>query len=148
VDSLIILDRRVDMITPFLTQLTYEGLIDELIGIKNCMSRLNLDLWYLYCLVAHVELPMSLLAPPNAQNQPNVASGSQASSSAAPVIAKKENKKKHHFTTATDPLFAELRDLNFSAVGRKLNRVAHRLDENYKVRVFYPTQITSESVVL
>lgn len=36
VDSLIILDRRVDMITPLLTQLTYEGLVDELIGIKNC----------------------------------------------------------------------------------------------------------------
>lgn len=36
-DSLIILDRRVDMITPLLTQLTYEGLIDELIGMKNCM---------------------------------------------------------------------------------------------------------------
>jgi hypothetical protein len=36
VDSLIILDRRVDMITPLLTQLTYEGLVDELFGIKNC----------------------------------------------------------------------------------------------------------------
>lgn len=36
IDSLIILDRQVDMITPLLTQLTYEGLIDELIGIKNC----------------------------------------------------------------------------------------------------------------
>ena len=24
------------MITPLLTQLTYEGLVDELIGIKNC----------------------------------------------------------------------------------------------------------------
>lgn len=35
-DSLIILDRRVDMITPMLTQLTYEGLIDEFFGIKNC----------------------------------------------------------------------------------------------------------------
>jgi vacuolar protein sorting-associated protein 33A len=35
-DCLIILDRRVDMITPLLTQLTYEGLIDELLGIKNC----------------------------------------------------------------------------------------------------------------
>ena len=37
IDSLIIIDRRVDMITPLLTQLTYEGLIDELIGIKSCM---------------------------------------------------------------------------------------------------------------
>ena len=35
-DSLIVLDRRVDMITPMLTQLTYEGLIDEFFGIKNC----------------------------------------------------------------------------------------------------------------
>ena len=37
IDSLIILDRKVDMITPLLTQLTYEGLIDEMLGIKNCM---------------------------------------------------------------------------------------------------------------
>jgi len=37
IDSLVILDRKVDMITPLLTQLTYEGLIDELIGIKNCV---------------------------------------------------------------------------------------------------------------
>ena len=36
VDALIVLDRKVDMITPLLTQLTYEGLIDELVGIKNC----------------------------------------------------------------------------------------------------------------
>jgi hypothetical protein len=36
-DSLIVLDLRVDMITPLLTQLTYKGLVDELvIGIKNC----------------------------------------------------------------------------------------------------------------
>jgi hypothetical protein len=35
-DSLIVIDRRVDMITPLLTQLTYEGLIDEVIHIRNC----------------------------------------------------------------------------------------------------------------
>ncbi|KAE9392933.1 Sec1-like protein [Gymnopus androsaceus JB14] len=49
-DSLIVIDRRVDMITPLLTQLTYEGLIDELLGIKN----------------SHVELPASLVSPPDA----------------------------------------------------------------------------------
>ena len=37
-DALVVLDRRVDMITPLLTQLTYEGLIDETLGIKNCKS--------------------------------------------------------------------------------------------------------------
>ena len=37
-DSLIILDRSVDWVTPMCTQLTYEGMIDEFIGIKNCKS--------------------------------------------------------------------------------------------------------------
>ena len=75
---------------------------------------------------------MSLLSPPNALNQPAAA----ASTSNAPqggTSLTKEKKKKHHLTTATDPLFAELRDLNFSAVGKKLNQVARRLDEDYKV---------------
>ena len=35
-DSLVVIDRRIDMITPLLTQLTYEGLIDEIVHIKNC----------------------------------------------------------------------------------------------------------------
>jgi hypothetical protein len=36
IDSLIVIDRQVDLVTPLCTQLTYEGLIDEVIGIKNC----------------------------------------------------------------------------------------------------------------
>lgn len=35
IDRLIILDREVDLITPCLSQLTYEGLIDEVLGIAN-----------------------------------------------------------------------------------------------------------------
>ena len=35
IDNLFILDRTVDMLTPMLTQLTYEGLIDEIFGINN-----------------------------------------------------------------------------------------------------------------
>jgi hypothetical protein len=35
IDTLILIDRKVDMISPMLTQFTYEGLIDELFGIKN-----------------------------------------------------------------------------------------------------------------
>ncbi|KAL6304888.1 Sec1-like protein [Sparassis latifolia] len=118
-DSLIIIDRGADMITPLLTQLTYEGLIDELIGIKN----------------SHVELPASLLTPPSAPNpvEPSASTSTQASTPSAPSLLK-EKKKKHHLTTSTDPLLAELMDLNFSSVGRKLNQVAHRLDEDYKLR--------------
>ncbi|TFK26798.1 ATP binding protein [Coprinopsis marcescibilis] len=117
IDSLIILDRRVDLITPLLTQLTYEGLVDELIGIRN----------------SHVELPVSLVNPP----APNTASGSAAASTSnAPIVnVKKDAKKKYHLATSTDPLYAELRDLNFSSVGRKLNAVARRLDEDYKTNL-------------
>lgn len=35
---MIVLDRSVDWVTPMCTQLTYEGLIDEIMGIKNCQS--------------------------------------------------------------------------------------------------------------
>ncbi|KZT73220.1 Sec1-like protein [Daedalea quercina L-15889] len=116
IDSLIIIDRGADMVTPLLTQLTYEGLIDECFGVKN----------------SHVEVPASLLAAPPAPGQPNAASSSTTTPNSN--LAKEKQKKKHHLTTATDPLLAELRDLNFAHVGRKLNQVAHRLDEDYKLR--------------
>ena len=35
IDTLILIDRDVDMVTPLLTQRTYEGLIDEVLGIRN-----------------------------------------------------------------------------------------------------------------
>lgn len=34
IDTIILLDRQVDMVTPMCTQLTYEGLLDEMIGIS------------------------------------------------------------------------------------------------------------------
>lgn len=134
IDSLIILDRRVDMITPLLTQLTYEGLIDELLGIKNC--KLSLYRFpYLTIEQAHVELPLSLLQP-TAPVAGNAAASSSTTGNVIPVIpVKKENKKKYHLSALTDPLFAELRDLNFASIGKKLNKVARRLDEDYKVSI-------------
>jgi hypothetical protein len=41
IESLIIIDREVDFITPLLTQLTYEGLIDEKYRIKNSENPLS-----------------------------------------------------------------------------------------------------------
>ncbi|TFK56782.1 Sec1-like protein [Heliocybe sulcata] len=120
IDSLIILDRRVDMVTPLLTQLTYEGLIDEMIGIKN----------------SHIEVPVSLLSPPNPTPANPAAPSTSASTSAVTAVPlSKEKKKKYHLTAANDPLFGELRDMNFASVGKRLNRTAHRLDEDYKARL-------------
>ncbi|CAI8023194.1 Vacuolar protein sorting-associated protein 33A [Geodia barretti] len=39
IDSLILLDRSVDMVTPLSSQLTYEGLIDETYGIKYTVAK-------------------------------------------------------------------------------------------------------------
>ncbi|XP_040842995.1 vacuolar protein sorting-associated protein 33A isoform X2 [Ochotona curzoniae] len=39
-DNLLLLDRNVDLLTPLATQLTYEGLIDELYGIQNSYVKL------------------------------------------------------------------------------------------------------------
>ncbi|KAJ4485667.1 Sec1-like protein [Lentinula aciculospora] len=111
-DSLVVIDRRVDMITPLLTQLTYEGLIDELLGIRN----------------SHVELPASLVNPPSNVSADTAAAPPAATSSTS---LRKENKKKYHLTSS-DSLFKELRDLNFSNVGKQLNGVARRLDDDYK----------------
>jgi vacuolar protein sorting-associated protein 33A len=44
VDTLLILDRSVDPVTPLMTQLTYEGLIDELFCIENCEVRFPFSL--------------------------------------------------------------------------------------------------------
>lgn len=40
-DTLLLLDRNVDLLTPLATQLTYEGLIDEIYGITNGQSKLH-----------------------------------------------------------------------------------------------------------
>ncbi|PRP79315.1 hypothetical protein PROFUN_13009 [Planoprotostelium fungivorum] len=41
IDQLLIIDREVDLITPLLTQLTYEGLIDEIFGISNSFVEID-----------------------------------------------------------------------------------------------------------
>lgn len=40
-DHMILIDRQVDLLSPVVTQLTYEGLIDEFYGINNSKLCLN-----------------------------------------------------------------------------------------------------------
>ncbi|KAG0200483.1 hypothetical protein BGX28_006456 [Mortierella sp. GBA30] len=105
IDSLIIIDRNVDMVTPLCTQLTYEGLIDEILHIKN----------------SFVEVDASLAAPPQ--------TGTSGSGSTTVP-----GKKKTVPLNGGDKLFAELRDLNFSVVGGLLNKVAKRINADYEER--------------
>ncbi|GAA5892892.1 hypothetical protein JCM8208_004118 [Rhodotorula glutinis] len=115
VDSMIVIDRQVDMVSAFCTQLTYEGLVDEVVGIKH----------------AHVDVDPNLLNPGPAAS---TSTPSQSTFGGAGAGAAPPRKRKHLLTSATDPLFAELRDKNFAVVGNVLNRTARRLNDDYEKR--------------
>lgn len=109
VENLIIIDRDVDFGTALLTQLTYEGLIDEYVGIKNNQA----------------DVDTSIVGPaPTPQLQ---------ESSKAPQQAKQGLKRKIQLD-ASDQLFSQLRDANFAIVGDILNKVARRLENEYESR--------------
>ncbi|KAF8753754.1 Sec1 family [Rhizoctonia solani] len=111
-DSLIIIDRSTDLITPFLTQLTYEGLLDEYFGIKNSYIEVNADLL---------------------SSGPQTNAGTPSTSGAFGGTAQTK-KKKHHLSASTDALLSKLRDSNFAIVGSKLNAEARRLEAAYDGR--------------
>ncbi|KAL7424845.1 Vacuolar protein-sorting-associated protein 33 [Cryptotrichosporon argae] len=106
IDGMIVLDRSVDWVTPMCTQLTYEGMLDEFVGIKN----------------GHIEVDSALLDPPQV-------AGSSASTSALPA-ANASKKKKHHLSSK-DRLYADIRDLNFAVVGSRLSKLARRLEGDF-----------------
>ncbi|GHJ87808.1 hypothetical protein NliqN6_4210 [Naganishia liquefaciens] len=115
VDSLIIIDRSVDWVTPMCTQLTFEGLLDEYVGVKN----------------AHIEVDPALLSG----NQADTTSSS--STSGADSLARvnvPSKKRKHRLSGTTDKVFADIRDLNFASVGARLSKIAKRLEGDYEAR--------------
>lgn len=105
IESLIIIDREVDFNTLLLTQLTYEGLIDELFNIKDNQA----------------EVDISVVGP---------ASGQQ---NAQPTTPTKGLKRKI-MLDSSDKLYDQLRDSNFAIVGSLLNKSARRLQTDYESR--------------
>ncbi|PVH88566.1 vacuolar protein sorting 33A-like protein [Cadophora sp. DSE1049] len=116
IESLIVIDREVDYATPLLTQLTYEGLIDEVVGIQNNQ--------------ADVDSSIVGAAP-----QP-VPGSSNAASRAV------QAKKRKIVLDSSDKLYEQLRDTNFAIVGSLLNKVARRLKTDYDGR--HDTRTTAE----
>ena len=113
IDNLIIIDREVDFATVLLTQLTYEGLVDELVGIQN--NRAEVD---------------SSIVGSAPQGQSD-----QGSSSKSPVRQPQQSLKRTIQLDSSDKLFEQLRDTNFAIVGSLLNKVARRLESDYKSRL-------------
>ncbi|EFR03156.1 vacuolar protein sorting-associated protein 33A [Nannizzia gypsea CBS 118893] len=106
IESLIIIDRDVDFATVLMTQLTYEGLVDELFGINH----------------NHTEVDTSIIG----------SAAPQASSNASSTS--KQSLKRKVQIDSSDQLFSQLRDANFAIVGGILNKVARRLESDYDSR--------------
>lgn len=107
-ESLIIIDREVDFGTALLTQLTYEGLIDETVGIKHNQA----------------DVDTTIVGPGAAQE----------SSKAPQHQTSKQGQKRKIQLDDSDQLFSQLRDANFAIVGDILNKVARRLESDYESR--------------
>src|SRR5436190_22338185 len=114
IENLIIIDRDIDFATVLLTQLTYEGLLDELFGISNNQA----------------EVDSTLIGPTPSQVQPSQGT----SSTAPPPAAQKQGLKRKIQLDSSDQLFSQLRDANFAIVGNLLNKVARRLESDYESR--------------
>ncbi|KAI9320900.1 Sec1-like protein [Dichotomocladium elegans] len=118
IDQIIIIDRNVDIVTPLCTQLTYEGLVDETMGISNC----------------HVELDAALVNPGQGAGGTPRTGSSVGSHPAQGGGSNQAGKKKKYVLNGSDKLFSQLRDQNFAVVGGMLNKIAKRINENYEER--------------
>lgn len=108
IDSLIVIDRSVDFSSGLLTQLTYEGLVDEEFGISH----------------GQVELENSFTGLPT-----NSFTATETNTTTPAASSKRKVR-----LDGNDKLYASLRDANFAIVGGLLNRVARRLQSDYEER--------------
>ncbi|KAI1109039.1 Sec1-like protein [Nemania sp. NC0429] len=108
-EGVVIIDREVDFVTPLLTQLTYEGLIDEVWGIQNNQADVDSTI---------------VGAPPQAPSQ-----GTSTTANLSPASRKRKIQ-----LDSSDKLYEGLRDTNFAIVGTLLNKVARRLQSDYESR--------------
>ena len=103
-ESVIIIDREVDPVTPLLTQLTYEGLMDELFTIQH----------------NQIKVDSTVVATAAAAA---AAAAGQASSAGS------QTRKRTIQLDSSDKLYCELRNSNFAVVGSQLHKVAKRLQK-------------------
>ena len=107
VENLVIVDREVDLPTTLATQLTYEGLIDEVFGVSNNQTEVDTSV-----------LGSAPPGPANQQGQPQQPPGGQAGAGAT---------RRKVQLDSSDKLYPTIRDANFATIGPLLNRTARRL---------------------
>ncbi|OMJ28194.1 Vacuolar protein sorting-associated protein 33A [Smittium culicis] len=113
-DSLVILDRGIDLVTPLLTQLTYEGLLEEFFFVKNGAIDPTLEN------IPDEPLGISVTSPNSSHSQSS--SNNRTSS------------KKILKLNSSDKTFDEIRNVNFSKVGKLVSNKTKNLQELYLSR--------------
>ncbi|VVT53905.1 uncharacterized protein SAPINGB_P003809 [Magnusiomyces paraingens] len=127
IEQLVVIDRQIDPLTPLLTQLTYQGLIEEFYGVTES---------------GQVELPIHIVTPPQNKDSP------QAHQNSSPLVLTSDSAEQHPdlvqnltvdskkvtLGSDNDQLFATIKDTNFSTVGHTLNKVARQLQSDYELR--------------
>lgn len=103
--SLVIIDRGVDVVTPLLTQWTYEGLLEEAVGLHNNT----------------MDLPISSIVSEDAISI--LSSGTNASRTV-----------RKRLRGNVDPFFGRLRDLNYWSAARQISSVASSVRDYYDKR--------------
>ncbi|KAJ1874940.1 Vacuolar protein-sorting-associated protein 33, partial [Coemansia sp. S17] len=110
----------VDMVTPLLTQLTYEGLISEVYGVINGSVTLG----------GVAALAPSTAGSVTAASTPGV-SGPGGSSSGDTQGA---GKRRRIMLNDGDAIYREIRSMNFAGVGALLSKISRQLQDNYESR--------------
>ena len=102
IDAMIIFDRKIDMVTPMLTPLTYEGLLDEVLGIE--------------CGLVHVDA--DVIEPPETDED---------KAAAAAAAAAGQKRMASVSLNDADTLYAEVRDQHVEKFGSFLKQQAQAL---------------------
>jgi len=108
IDTLILLDRSVDMVTPMCTQVTYEGLLDEILGLNYGQIRTTID--------------QSIGVGGGGAGAAALPSSSSSSSSTA-------GNKKVSGLTSSDPVFHATRDLFYVGARKWLNETLRSIQQ-------------------
>ncbi|KAB8670368.1 hypothetical protein FH972_026281 [Carpinus fangiana] len=119
-ENLIIIDRETDMASPLLTQLTYEGLLDEIFTIHHSTTEIDTSI---------------------------VGAGPVASSTSTDSTPPAAPLTRKILLPYTDTLYASLRHVHFTLAGPLLNRVARRLQSSYESRHAQSTTAELKSFV-
>ncbi|KEG01968.1 hypothetical protein YYE_03487 [Plasmodium vinckei vinckei] len=115
VDSCIIIDRRIDMVTPFCTPFTYEGLIDHIFCIENLQ----------------IEIPRYIIFNEGAnKTDPENSKNKTHKGYTSNDLNNKKIRVK--LNSSIDVLYNDIKDLNQNEVGVFLHKKASDIQQTYK----------------